>query len=402
MVRRYGSADAEERRINIGRTQPRSTGTTSSGSTPVYGKNPALDMYEGNVPWKQIAAGDQDFVAASQEWDALPSKPAGIDKWTWIYHNAMAGKRAQNPTAPPTTSGGGGGGGGNANIMSALQSIVSGMNAGGSANNIASGYGGLMTGARENAAAQRALIDQFYGGAESSAQARLNDTLARLQTLIGGARGELDTQTTEGRQRIDETTQRVADLIGAQQNPYASLMATAAPVAEAPLMANLQALGQNTQGLSALQNMFASDAAQNRNATQDMINMLSASNVAAQQGRATDVQAARGAAQQDLSAAQRAAAQLLTNQLLQGEQAARGAFDEQMMNLGQGALQARLGASGQLSDVLNQLGLGQLQATLQDQAGQQSRRDSLIEQLLSLSSRGVDVSGLISQLMGAR
>lgn len=409
MARRYGSADAEERRINVGRTTPTQPTQPSSGSNRVRAGMPAaLDMYEGQLPWKEIASGNQDFVNAAAEWDAMPTKPAGIDKWTWIYHNAKAGQRAANTTANELNnpfggggSGGGGGGGGNAPLMSTLRSLVAGMSGGGNATDITSGYGGLMGGARENAAAQRALIDQYFGGEEGRAQTRLNETLARLQSLIGGARGELDTQTAEGRQRIDETTQRTLNMLAGQQNPFASLQAVSAPVAESPLMANLQALGQNTQGLSALQNMFTSDAAANRNAMQDMINMMAASETAGQQGRRLDVEAARGGAQQDLAAAQRAAAQLLTNQSLQGEQAARDAFDQAMSGLGQSALQARLGVGNQLSDVLNQLGLGQLQATLQDRQSQQARRDAMAEQLLALAGNGIDVSGLMRQLLGA-
>lgn len=129
--------------------------------------------------------------------------------------------------------------------------------------------------------------------------------------------------------------------------------------------------------------------------------MMAASETAGQQGRRLDVEAARGGAQQDLAAAQRAAAQLLTNQSLQGEQAARDAFDQAMSGLGQSALQARLGVGNQLSDVLNQLGLGQLQATLQDRQSQQARRDAMAEQLLALAGNGIDVSGLMRQLLGA-
>lgn len=406
MARRYGSADTMERQVNVGRTQPPKP---PSGTTRVRAGLPAaLDMYEGQLPWKEIAAGNQDFVNAAAEWDALPTKPEGIDKWTWIYHNAQAARRAAGTAASDLSNpfGGSGGSGGsgsgiNANTLSALRSLIGGMG-GGSAADIASGYGGLIGGARENAASQQALIDQFFGGEQGRAQTRLNETLARLQSLIGGARGELDTQTTEGRQRIDETTQRALNLISGQQNPFASLQAVSAPVAESPLMANLQALGQNTQGLSALQNMFTSDAAANRNAVQDLVNMMAASQTAGQQSRALDVEAARGGAQQDLAAAQRAAAQLLSNQQIQGEQAARDAFDQAMSGLGQNALQARLGVGNQLSDVLNQLGLGQLQATLQDRASQQSRRDAMAEQLLALASRGVDVSGLMRQLLGAQ
>lgn len=405
MARRYGSADAEERRINVGRTTPTQPTQPSSGSTRVRSGMPAaLDMYEGQLPWKEIASGNQDFINAAKEWDALAVKPEGIDKWSWIYHNAQAGRRAANTTANELNNpfgGSGGGGGGNAPLMSTLRSLVAGMGGGGNATDITSGYGGLMGGARENAAAQRALIDQYFGGEEGRAQTRLNETLARLQSLIGGARSELDTQTAEGRQRIDETTQRTLNMLAGQQNPFASLQAVSAPVAESPLMANLQALGQNTQGLSALQNMFTSDAAANRNAMQDMINMMAASETAGQQGRRLDVEAARGGAQQDLAAAQRAAAQLLTNQSLQGEQAARDAFDQAMSGLGQSALQARLGVGNQLSDVLNQLGLGQLQATLQDRQSQQARRDAMAEQLLALAGEGIDVSGLMRQLLGA-
>ncbi len=404
MAPRYGSADTQERRLNVGR--PRSTGTTgttSSGTTPVYGKNPALDMYEGRLPWKELNANNPDYVAAEEYWNSLsPQQQAGQDKWYNISrfaNSAAAGANAAMNERNRPPSSGGGAGGGNASMLDALRAMVQRSGRGNEAD-ITSMYGSLTDAARQRAVDQQNMIDQFYGGAQSSAQARLNDTLSRLQSLIGGARTELDTQTTEGRQRIDDTTQRVLAALGNQRNPYEGVQALAAPVAQSPLMANLQALGQNTAGLSALQNMFAADAAQNRNATQDMINMLSASNRAAQQSRMGDVEFARAGSQQDLAAAQRAAAQMLTNQSIQGEQAARNAFDEQMMNLGQGALQARLSGSSQLGDLLNQYGLGQLQAVMSDRTNRQGREDELLSTLFNLGKSGMDVRSLIAMLGG--
>ena len=80
--------------------------------------------------------------------------------------------------------------------------------------------------------------------------------------------------------------------------------------------------------------------------------------------------------------------------------AQRARFDEQKLGLGQQALQARLGTSGQLADILNSLGSQQLQTLLQERQGQQSIRGGLQEKLLELAAKGVDVSQLMAQLGG--
>lgn len=389
--RPIGSADSMERQIEAGRRRTTTPAPASSG-VGEFGSNEAWNQLYGNY-LNEL----QDLGLVNENYIPVSGTTAG-------GVGSYLGQRARTtaPTAATAATTGGGTGGmsaGQRNTLSALQSWIAGLG-GGSEADITSGYGSLIDAARTRGAEQQAMIDRFYGGAESAAQNRLNQTLASLQSLIGGARTELDTQSAEGRQRIDEATQRVAQALAGQQNPFAGLMAQAAPVAQAPLMANLQALGQNTQGLSALQDMLISDAAQNRNAMQDMINMLSASEQAARQSRAADVEFARSGAQQDLAANQRAAAQLLTQNQIAQELAARQAADREMFQLGEGALQARLAGANQLGDILSQLSLGQLGAVLGERQTQAGQRNALAEQLLALATTGVDVSGLMRQLLG--
>lgn len=390
-VGRVRTADAEERRINAGRR------TTTTKPTP----KPASSVGEfgSDAAWMNIIKPEysalQGFGVITPEGSINPDYTARqVENFLAA---GSAGRNYVNTPKPTTTSAGTG----KSSTMDVLRALVSGLGNTSQAD-INSAYGNMISGAQTSAADRQALIDTYYGGAENRAQQRLNDTLSRLQSLIGGARGELSTQTAEGTQRIDEATQRALSTLGGQANPYAGLQAIAAPVAESPLMNNLQALGQNTQGLSALRDMFVSEAAQQRGSAQDMINMLSAAQQAAQQGRIADVQLARGAAQQDLGAAQRAAAQMLTNQQLQSEQTARSAFDTEIGNLQQAALQARLSGQTELSNALMQLAQAQLQATLSERSNQTTRQDQVLASLLRAAEGGLNVSSLLPLLGGTR
>lgn len=381
------SADAQEGRINVGR-RPQKPVKPVASSSDEWGNDAAI--MNAILPEYQTL---QDYGVISPTGEVNPN--AGIN----INRFIETGLAARNFLASPTTTKAATGTG-RSPVVDVLRAMVTGLGKG-NEGDIASAYGNLINSAQSQNAERQAMIDRYYGGAENAAQQRLNDTLTRLQTLIGGARGELNTQTAEGTQRIDESTQRALAALGAQANPYAGLQAIAAPVAESPLMGNLQALGQNTQGLSALRDMFTSEAAQQRGSAQDMINMLSAAQQASQQGRMTDVELARGAAQQDLGAAQRAAAQMLTNQQLQGEQAAQQAYASEIGNLQQAALQARLSGQTELANALSQLSQTQLQATLNERANQTSRRDQIIAALLQAAQSGRDVSSLLPLLGGA-
>ena len=387
------SADAQEGRINVGRkprkpVKPVAPTKPAVPSSNEWGNDAAI--MNAILPEYQTL---QDYGAISPTGEVNPNAGVNINKFI------ETGLAARNFLATPTTTKAATGTG-RSPVVDVLRAMVTGLGKG-NESDIASTYGNLINSAQSQGAERQAMIDRYYGGAEGAAQQRLNDTLTRLQTLIGGARTELGTQTAEGTQRIDESTQRALAALGAQANPYAGLQALGVPVSESPLMGNLQALGQNTQGLSALRDMFAAESAQGRNSAQNMINVLSAAQQAAQQGRMTDVELARGAAQQDLDAAQRAAAQMLTNQQLQGEQAAQQTYTGEIGNLQQAALQARLSGQTELANVLSQLSQSQLQATLGERANQTSRRDQIIAALLQAAQSGNDVSSLLPFLGGA-
>jgi len=412
---RYGSADSQERRIQPGRRRtpttsadvaerraqtpasqaPAPTGTTRVAPRETFTK--VMDEYGQATPiWQWDDPATQAAMAAFDAGDVTAS---GLGKYSDIadvQRAIMMSNAANARTTPPTIGGGGGGGG--ANLMSAIAQLSSSLpdNTG----MIQSGYDDLIRQISERSSGQDALINSLFGEQTSQLERSNADMLSQLANMYTQATGEVDRQTAEGRQTIDDTTQRALEALQAQQNPYAGLQMLAAPAVTDPMAAYSQAVGAPSGGTDALQAMLQSQNAATGNAFNNLAQLLGASQTAAQQSRIGDVNVARAGAQQDLGANQRAVALQLLNQRNQQEMAQRARFDEQRLGLGQQALQARLGVSGQLNDILNSLGSQRLQTLLQERQGQQSVRGSLQERLLELAAQGVDVSRLMAQLGG--
>jgi len=392
---RYGSADSEERRIQAGK-KPSGTTTTVN---PRDKFTKVMDEYGQPTPiWKWNDPATQAAIGA---FDAGEVTASGLGKWSdiadvqrAIFGSNAAYNRASNP--PPPASGSGGYG----NLMSALQQYASSIpdNTG----MIQSGYADLIKSITDRSTQQDDLIKSLFGEQTSQLERSNADMLSQLANMYTQATGEVDRQTAEGLQTIDDTTQRALEALQAQQNPYAGLQMLAAPSVTDPMAAYSQAVGAPAEGVNALQNMLQSQNAATGNAFNNLAQLLGASQSAAQQSRIGDVNVARAGAQQDLGANQRAVALQLLNQRNQQEMAQRARFDEQRLGLGQNMLQARLGTSGQLSDILNSLGSQQLQTLLQERQGQQATRAGLQEKLLELAAKGVDVSKLMASLGGVR
>lgn len=414
MAPRYGSADSQERRIQPGRRRTPTTNadvaerqamTTSqapaSGTTSIMPRDKftkVMDEYGQATPiWKWSDPATQAAMAA---FDAGEVTPSGLGKYADIadVQRSIFGSNAdfaRNSNQPPS---GGGSGGGYANLLSAIGQMSSTLpdNTG----MIQSGYADLMKQITDRNSQQDELINSLFGQQTSQLEQSNTDMLAQLANMYTQATGEVDRQTAEGRQTIDDTTQRALEALQAQQNPYAGLQMLAAPAVTDPMAAYSQAVGAPSEGTNALQAMLQSQNAATGNAFGNLAQLLGASQTAAQQSRIGDVNVARAGAQQDLGANQRAIALQLLNQRQEREMAQRARFDEQRLGLGQQALQARLGTSGQLADILNSLGSQQLQTLLQERQGQQSIRGGLQEKLLELAAKGVDVSKLMAQLGG--
>ena len=416
MAPRYGSADSQERRIQTGRRRTPTTSadvaerqamTTSqaptSGTTSIMPRDKftkVMDEYGQATPiWKwddpttkAALSGYADYVSSGQPL-------SGQGKWSdvnWIRQGIVQSGRTPATSSP--VGGGGSGGGGYANLLSAIGQMSSTLpdNTG----MIKSGYADLMKQITDRNSQQDELINSLFGQQTSQLEQSNTDMLAQLANMYTQATGEVDRQTAEGRQTIDDTTQRALEALQAQQNPYAGLQMLAAPAVTDPMAAYSQAVGAPSEGTNALQAMLQSQNAATGNAFGNLAQLLGASQTAAQQSRIGDVNVARAGAQQDLGANQRAIALQLLNQRQEREMAQRARFDEQKLGLGQQALQARLGTSGQLADILNSLGSQQLQTLLQERQGQQSIRGGLQEKLLELAAKGVDVSQLMAQLGG--
>lgn len=412
MAPRYGSADSQERRIQTGRRRTPTTNadvaerqamTTSqapaSGTIRISPRDTftkVMDEYGQATPIWQWS--DPATQAAMAAFDAGEVTPSGLGKYSDIadVQRSIFGSNAdfaRNPMPKPKTDGNGYG-----NLLSAIGQMSSTLpdNTG----MIQSGYADLMKQITDRNSQQDELINSLFGQQTSQLEQSNTDMLAQLANMYTQATGEVDRQTAEGRQTIDDTTQRALEALQAQQNPYAGLQMLAAPAVTDPMAAYSQAVGAPSEGTNALQAMLQSQNAATGNAFGNLAQLLGASQTAAQQSRIGDVNVARAGAQQDLGANQRAIALQLLNQRQEREMAQRARFDEQKLGLGQQALQARLGTSGQLADILNSLGSQQLQTLLQERQGQQSIRGGLQEKLLELAAKGVDVSKLMAQLGG--
>lgn len=412
MAPRYGSADSQERRIQPGRRRTPTTNadvaerqamTTSqapaSGTTSIMPRDKftkVMDEYGQATPiWKWSDPATQAAMAA---FDAGEVTPSGLGKYADIadVQRSIFGSNAdfaRNQMPKPKTDGDGYG-----NLLSAIAQMSSTLpdNTG----MIQSGYADLMKQITDRNSQQDELINSLFGQQTSQLEQSNTDMLAQLANMYTQATGEVDRQTAEGRQTIDDTTQRALEALQAQQNPYAGLQMLAAPAVTDPMAAYSQAVGAPSEGTNALQAMLQSQNAATGNAFGNLAQLLGASQTAAQQSRIGDVNVARAGAQQDLGANQRAIALQLLNQRQEREMAQRARFDEQKLGLGQQALQARLGTSGQLADILNSLGSQQLQTLLQERQDQRSIRGGLQEKLLELAAKGVDVSKLMAQLGG--
>jgi len=391
---RYGSADSQERRIQPGK---KPSGTT----TTVYPRDKftkVMDEYGQATPiWKW---NDPATKAAIDAFDAGEVTASGLGKWSDIadVQRAIFGSNSnflRNNNIESKSDGKGYG-----NLLSALQQYASSIpdNTG----MIQSGYADLIKSITDRSTQQDDLIKSLFGEQTSQLERSNADMLSQLANMYTQATGEVDRQTAEGRQTIDDTTQRALEALQAQQNPYAGLQMLAAPSVTDPMAAYSQAVGAPAEGVNALQNMLQSQNAATGNAFNNLAQLLGASQSAAQQSRIGDVNVARAGAQQDLGANQRAVALQLLNQRNQQEMAQRARLDEQRLGLGQNMLQARLGTSGQLNDILNSLGSQQLQTLLQERQGQQATRAGLQEKLLELAAKGVDVSKLMASLGGVR
>lgn len=420
MAPRYGSADSEDRRIQAGRRRtpttsadvaerraqtPTSQAPASTGTTRVMPRTnftKVMDEYGQATPiWQWNDPATQAAMAAFDAGEVTTSGTGKYSDIADVQRAIMLSNAANARTTTPTTAGGGGGGGAGAgarNLLSAIQqySTMIPDNTG----MIQSGYDDLIRQISDRSSSQEALINSLFGDQTSQLERSNADMLSQLANMYAQATGEVDRQTAEGRQTIDDTTQRALEALQAQQNPYAGLQMLAAPAVTDPMAAYSEAVGAPAGGVNALQSMLQSQNAATGNAFGNLAQLLGASQTAAQQSRIGDVNVARAGAQQDLGANQRAIALQLLNQRNQQEMAQRARFDEQRLGLGQQALQARLGVSGQLNDILNSLGSQRLQTLLQERQGQQSIRGGLQEQLLALASQGVDVSRLMAQLGG--
>ena len=302
----------------------------------------------------------------------------------------------------PSTSGGGGTmtTQSNAPLMSALSGYAKNMGANTGMDSINNLFSKLLTDVQGRGQSQQDAINQFYGGAESQLAGLNTDALNQLQSMYNQISGEIGTQADAGRATIDESTQRALAALGGQANPYAGLQMAASPAVTDPMAAYSQAVGAPQGGIQALQDMLQSQNAATGGGFNNLAQLLGASQQAAQQSRIGDVNVARAGAQQDLSANQRAAALQALQQSQQARQAQQGTYMQQLLGLGQGRLQANLGAQQGMGDLLNQLQQGQLQAQLGQQQNTQGRQDQLMQQLLGLAGQGVDVSQIMALLGG--
>jgi len=350
MAPRYGSADSQERRIQTGRRRTPTTSadvaerqamTTSqaptSGTTSIMPRDKftkVMDEYGQATPiWKwddpttkAALSGYADYVSSGQPL-------SGQGKWSdvnWIRQGIVQSGRTPATSSP--VGGGGSGGGGYANLLSAIGQMSSTLpdNTG----MIKSGYADLMKQITDRNSQQDELINSLFGQQTSQLEQSNTDMLAQLANMYTQATGEVDRQTAEGRQTIDDTTQRALEALQAQQNPYAGLQMLAAPAVTDPMAAYSQAVGAPSEGTNALQAMLQSQNAATGNAFGNLAQLLGASQTAAQQSRIGDVNVARAGAQQDLGANQRAIALQLLNQRQEREMAQRARFDEQKLGLG--------------------------------------------------------------------
>jgi len=200
----------------------------------------------------------------------------------------------------------------------------------------------------------QALINALTGYAKNIGDN--SGAMGQLQKIYDSLIGEIKTQSDTGRADIDRSTEQALAALNTQTNPYANLRMADIPAVTDPMSAYSQAVGAPTGGIEALQQMLQSNNAATGSGFSNLAQLLGASNTASQQSRISDVQNARTQGLQDLAQNQRTSNLSALQSLLSGQQ-------------------------------------GQQQTT-------RSRQDQLMESLLDLAGKGIDVSQIMALLGG--
>jgi hypothetical protein len=180
--------------------------------------------------------------------------------------------------------------------------------------------------------------------------------MGQLQNIYDRLIAEIGTQSKTGRADINRSTEQALAALNTQTNPYANLSMADIPAVTDPMSAYSQAVGAPTGGIEALQQMLQSDNAATASGFSNLAQLLGASETATQQSRIADVRNARTQALQDLAQNQRTSNLSALQSLLSGQQ-------------------------------------GQQQTT-------RSRQDQLMETLLDLAGKGIDVTQIMALLGG--
>lgn len=238
---------------------------------------------------------------------------------------------------------------------------------------------------RNQAARQNALntLRQGMSGVTAGLDEFTADYVRMLSEMEARQAQELGTQVGEGRQTIDEATQRAMQTLSQQGNPYANLQMATMPEVVNPLASYMQNSGASAQAVNQLSQMLNQGNVGAGAAFQNLAQILGASGQASAASRMTDVDLGRAASMRDLEANRRALSYQISTGRNVAEMDQRRAANEAARAAALQGLQQELGI-GQMFDQQD----SQLMLTLLQLLGQQSTGgNNKLNELLGIGDR---------------
>ena len=196
-------------------------------------------------------------------------------------------------------------------------------------------------------AAQERILEEGMQGVTGGMDEFMNRYIQMLADMTAMRQGELQTQVGEGRQTIQDATQRAMDVMASQQNPYANLRMAEAPTVVNPLSTYMSQSGASADAVNQLANMLNSSNTAGSNAFQNLASLLGASAQVSAGNRATDVNLATAAALRDLETNRRGLGFQIGRDRMTGEMEALRETDAAKRQAALQALQSRLGIAQQ-------------------------------------------------------
>jgi hypothetical protein len=239
---------------------------------------------------------------------------------------------------------------------------------------------------KRNQAARQSALDtlrQGMSGITAGLDEFTADYIRMLSEMEARQAEELGTQVGEGRQTIDEATQRAMQTLSQQGNPYANLQMATMPEVVNPLASYMQNSGASAQAVNQLSQMLNQGNVGAGAAFQNLAQILGASGQASAASRMADVDLARAASMRDLEANRRALTYQISTGRNMAEMDQRRAANEAARAAALQGLQQELAIGQSFDQQDSQLMLTLLQLLGQSGAGNASRE---IRGLLGLSS----------------